>query len=374
MKSLLQEKLPRVTNQEINTWRQGSDRQKSDLVTNIISRYEKPSLNNIRNAINKNFNYFGIDPKNNDFMKFLDQLEFNPTRNQNNNFEILVDYVDQHKVDINHEYLTNESLYNRTPKEFEYTLNAFETVMDPSELSKYFKDTTSINVEQFYDAEGNIKPAGKQGDTTKDTIYGTIESWSHNNELDDNSENSNLYTLNDALKRFKVPSARTEEVINGWVKVYFKSVNRKYKQKQDKVSFYTDQISSIFSNGKAKPLSTTMKNKIRTNYSFATIKDIPQRYAREGMIVFLNEYEHSSVDPDQKDWVYDYVIYHDGKWILYDDYLDKNSDNSNQNLKREFLNTKIIENVSDKASITDGILKLVDTLDFDQEFNIYDYL
>ena len=75
-------------------------------------------------------------------------------------------------------YLVDPSLYYRNIDDFVYTVNIFETVLDPSKLSSYFHDIKDISIEQLYDDSGKIKPAGSKS-TADDlsTIYGTVESW-----------------------------------------------------------------------------------------------------------------------------------------------------------------------------------------------------
>ena len=77
------------------------------------------------------------------------------------------------------EILKNESLYNRSDKEFQYTLNVFNLLSNPSTASNYLKNTDVINLEELIDGN-TIKPAGldrKPGDT----IYNKIEKWAQDN-------------------------------------------------------------------------------------------------------------------------------------------------------------------------------------------------
>ncbi len=86
-------------------------------------------------------------------------------------------------ADVN-AYLLNPSLYDRSIAEFVYTVKAFETVLDPAKLSKFFHDTNKIDVNEFFDGD-SIKPAGSANDADNtNTIYGVIESWAQGGEND----------------------------------------------------------------------------------------------------------------------------------------------------------------------------------------------
>ena len=75
-------------------------------------------------------------------------------------------------------YLIEPSLYFRNIDEFLYTINIFETVLDPNRLRSYFHEIKDISVDQLYDNSGKIKPAGSKSTIDDlDTIYGTVESW-----------------------------------------------------------------------------------------------------------------------------------------------------------------------------------------------------
>lgn len=81
------------------------------------------------------------------------------------------------------QYLANPSLYYRNLAEFEYTVKAFEIVLDPNKLTKFIKDTSHVKITHLYDGN-DIKPAGLNERVTKvtgahktDTIKAVIEWW-----------------------------------------------------------------------------------------------------------------------------------------------------------------------------------------------------
>ena len=77
-------------------------------------------------------------------------------------------------------YLTDPSLYDRSIKDFEYTVRLFEILNNEDKLKSYIKDTKVVNFNDLYDNSGNIKPAGDRNTADNfETLVGVIESWSN---------------------------------------------------------------------------------------------------------------------------------------------------------------------------------------------------
>ena len=180
MRFILLEKVPQITADEIKKWSSASDKIRGQMATDILQRYEQSDAMNLWHPFRKSLKLFGIDPKENPFIHFTDKLvdSVHLSKTDDKLFDILVDMHQQRLIDLNHSYLVDPRLYQRSPEEFQYTVNVFETVLDPSRLNRYFKDTSRISVDQIYD-KGFIKPAGNEstGDDIS-TIFGTVESWS----------------------------------------------------------------------------------------------------------------------------------------------------------------------------------------------------
>ena len=193
MRFILLEKVPQITADEIKKWSSASDKIRGQMATDILQRYEQSDAMNLWHPFRKSLKLFGIDPKENPFIHFTDKLvdSVHLSKTDDKLFDILVDMHQQRLIDLNHSYLVDPRLYQRSPEEFQYTVNVFETVLDPSRLNRYFKDTSRISVDQLYD-KGIIKPAGNEstGDDIS-TIFGTVESWSGaDSENDKPSQNS----------------------------------------------------------------------------------------------------------------------------------------------------------------------------------------
>ena len=130
MKIILLESLPKILKQDILDWNKASQSEKSKMLNEIIKKYNKPELFNIRPAIKNNFYRHGINPKENPFVNFLDTLKFKPTKKQDVNFMRLGDLIVSDHIDITKDYLTKESLYDRNEKDFIYTVKLFDIVND----------------------------------------------------------------------------------------------------------------------------------------------------------------------------------------------------------------------------------------------------
>ena len=74
MKFRLLEAAPNLSKDSIEMWKRGNDKQRGDYTDSIIRLYDKPSLKNIRSAIYRNFDYFGVDRSKNPFMDLFTRI------------------------------------------------------------------------------------------------------------------------------------------------------------------------------------------------------------------------------------------------------------------------------------------------------------
>ena len=92
--------------------------------------------------------------------------------------------VDEDKFTLSESFFHHPSLFLRSLEDFEYTTKIFNIANNEEYLGKYYYDTSKINIDQMFDSEGNIKPAGLGGPQEGfygDTIWNTVESWSGDN-------------------------------------------------------------------------------------------------------------------------------------------------------------------------------------------------
>lgn len=147
----------------------------------FIKKYimsEDPAFNKmsgIEDLIIKSILIHGIDPKHNDFLELISELPFiihKDDIDHKSKFTYILEAYLKNKLDLNQDYLKKISLYDRSYKDFIYTINAFNLILTGG-AEYYLKNTDAVNIESFMD-NGIIKPAQE--------IYDIIELWSQDNE------------------------------------------------------------------------------------------------------------------------------------------------------------------------------------------------
>lgn len=131
--------------------------------------------------------------ENNEFLEFVLNIKFPIKRNQVNLFDFL--YRNSKRYDLDKDWFYKPSLYNRSLDDFKYTVNAFNTASDKTKLRNYFRDTSKIDINEFYTPSGEIKPAGRNG-AEGDTIWNVIENWGKDNTFEE-SRHVSLQTIFD---------------------------------------------------------------------------------------------------------------------------------------------------------------------------------
>lgn len=97
-------------------------------------------------------------------------------------FEILhCNFAENAEELLSMDFFKNPSLYNRTEREYCYTVRLLCTVNIPKKLQEMFKDTSCIHVEDLFDEHGNILEVGEGGPKAGfygDCLYNIVETWS----------------------------------------------------------------------------------------------------------------------------------------------------------------------------------------------------
>lgn len=365
---IINESIPKISEDTIKQWDKLMPTEQKKIAQEIVDQYNKPELNNIFPAIFANLDYHGIDPEENPYIEFLDKLKFKPQKSDLTNFVALNALITAGKVDLKHDYLTEKSLYDRSEKDFNYTVNIFETILDRAKLSKYFDNITDISIYPLYDDSGDILPAGLNNETG-DTIYNVIEEWDkqYNSSQEKSSSQELKYSLQDALNEFKVPSNLYAEVCKRWVYRYFPGIYDYVTPDYDDFTYYRDRVFDILSRGKIK-FSKTDRDAYRREWRYRTLNDIPSTAEKEGRIVYVENPEDDDIEvamnilEEEK-----YYIYHNKDWQRVVDYLNSISYKQRDTL----LNTKSISIINDKASVTAGIVRVIDKID-SEEIATYD--
>lgn len=161
----------------------GRDAQTSFIKNRVLKLPEFSRHPALRSILIDSIRELGLDKNDNAFIRLVDKLKFNADNYKTHKpmFRYLYEAYMNKKLDLGMEIWANQSLYDRTIQEFKYTANAFVMFSDPKKSGVYLKDLSVVNIEQFMDGD-RVKPAGKRGDTTADTIWGTIHMWSEGNE------------------------------------------------------------------------------------------------------------------------------------------------------------------------------------------------
>ena len=161
-----------------------SKKRKSGLnATSLYIKAYQPKLSFLSDIIfdyyiNGSWNHFD-----NDATRFVKRMQF---------VELPDDYYDKikyiwdsfrnNKLDISLDWVYNSSLYSRSFDEFKYATNVLNMSKNEAFLSSHLKDISVVNIDEFFDENGNIKESGIDG-REGDTIYNVFERWSENNTI-----------------------------------------------------------------------------------------------------------------------------------------------------------------------------------------------
>ena len=84
-------------------------------------------------------------------------------------------------IDLQQDFFSNLSLYDRDSGSFEYTVKVLDVLNDPIKTSNCFSDLDKVDINKLYNPDGTIKDAGIGGPKNGyygDVIYNIIASWS----------------------------------------------------------------------------------------------------------------------------------------------------------------------------------------------------
>ena len=287
MRMILLESVPSISKQEMDQWQNANDNLRYKMLDTIITRYNNPKLEVVKEAIFNNFGEYGINPLKNEFMTLLDNIDFDLKPSHNALLNRLTELHKKEDIDLDNDYLSNPSLYNRSLQSFDYTVRLFDTVSDSSKLRRFFKNTEKINMSDLFEKDGvTIKKVGGTGPNKNslDTLYGTVESWSG-----ENGEND-----------------ITDEYINST------SQSRK---------------SSINNPANKVKMNKTSLKALKDKYRYMTIDQIEAKepeVKENGTVIYAQGFTHRSTDLDDSDIAgAGFFIYNNGEWSRYENEITK---------------------------------------------------
>lgn len=135
---------------------------------------------NLHHTITRHIVTDGVSPEANLFNFLYDIKDFDWSAMEHN-----IAFICSNFTDYSLEFYRNPSLYNREEKDFEYTVRLFDTVTHDYKLSELLYDTSVVDYNQLFDADGNIKPVGMGGAENGfygfDYLWNIINSWEGEN-------------------------------------------------------------------------------------------------------------------------------------------------------------------------------------------------
>lgn len=283
MRITLLEALPKITKQQIQQWDNGDERERTEILNNLIQSYTYPPLNEIRDAIDYNLKHYGIDPLKNPFLTTLDNMvssKLTLKSDMNKQIKRLTDLYRKENINLTNKHLVNKSLYNREDQEFDYTVRLLDTITDKSKLTRFFRDTSDIKIEDLFingKVGGELKPVAKD---SPDGLFATVERWSGEDGENDTTDD------------------------------YINSLRNNNRNTKTQVKINKSALSAI-------------KDKYRYRTLDQIVKDDPS-VKEEGNIIYAIATKHDSNNPNIDDYSSGaFYIYNGGKWNKFDNDLTK---------------------------------------------------
>jgi len=161
----------------------GTSDQINYIKTQIFRLPKFKSLFGVREVIKDSILKFGAEKSRNPFLRYALSLTFplKDTKKYREKFRYLYNMYLKNAIDLDMEVLKNPTLFERSDREFAYTVNVFDTCSTPEKARKYLKNVDVINIDEFMDGN-TVKPAGIDK-RPGDTIWNKIEEWSEDNEV-----------------------------------------------------------------------------------------------------------------------------------------------------------------------------------------------
>ena len=301
MRFLLLERIQDIPDEFYAEWKTADSERREVIMREVLQKLgdspaERETLTKLVGAFRSSCTKYGIDLTKNPFLEYFQKIakdgNIKIEEKHNQYLAQLVDMSESSsllrnriksavKGDKNASYLLNPSLFYRNPQEFNYTVQIFETVLEPSKLKKFFKKTDGITVDQLYDGK-KIKPAGDPN-TSSDasTLFGQVEAWSGANG--ENDAGGTELSTNDGETK-------------------------------------NDNSKSNTKNKKVQPLSQAQLNKIKTSKEthFTSLQAAESAGIKDGQVVYIDFNKDMAAGGSGDDnWVDTWMVRKNGKWQKY---------------------------------------------------------
>lgn len=192
----LLESIPKLSNEEIQSWSQlnrdnpkESSANQDALVDDVIKRFNNSKLLNLAPSLFHSFEVYSPNPLYNPFYEFLDNLgktkvNFNNYKKINEFLISLIDINNKESVSFNNKYFLLPSLYERNNlREFNYTVRLLDAVNNRHKMSRLLKNPSVVKVKELFvdnNINNDLKPVG-EGDKSDNTLYGVVLRWGGKN-------------------------------------------------------------------------------------------------------------------------------------------------------------------------------------------------
>lgn len=255
-----------------------SDEKISFVKDHILRHSTFKKLFGVRSIIIDSILCYGLNPKKNLFLNFIANMPVPfSDRKSKPKMQYIYDSFKNNKLKITDRILSqvlyNPSLYDRSDKEFRYTLNAFNIMSQPKKAGAYLKNTENVDITKFL-MSGNdfqkstIKPGGSDG-KEGDTIFNVIEGWAKDNEYspEEIADNKNRAEEEEKEKE----NGKSKSGSDNWG-------NRVPPASEWTYDYFKGELEKIFANkGKFKttlPSKNDYLNRAFATFSLATMSPI----------------------------------------------------------------------------------------------------
>ena len=217
----LLESIPKLSNEEIQSWSQlnrdnpkESSAKQYALVDDVIKRFNNAKLLNLAPSLFHSFEVYSPNPLYNPFYEFLDNLgktkvNFNNHEKLNEFLISLIDINNKEGISFNNKYFLLPSLYERNNlREFNYTVRLLDAVNNSYKMSRLLKNPSVVKIKELFvdnNINNDLKPVG-EGDNSDNTLFGVVSRWAGKNgenEKGAKDSNSNKVKVKLSISKLK---------------------------------------------------------------------------------------------------------------------------------------------------------------------------
>lgn len=201
-KRLLVENLPKIPKNATKKFNLADEKARKEIIKRVLDAYQVPGLSKNKGLFKATYDsaaHYGLDTSINPWFEFIDVTKSRIEEPYSDYLPTLFNLHSKDNIDLNPEFLPDENFKNIKDKnEYTYLIKLLDTLNNDSKIKKFFVNTDVIDDAQLRvgnkpDAE--YKPVGIGKHNDPNTIFGMVEIWSENNEIDKSIKNLTLSEL-----------------------------------------------------------------------------------------------------------------------------------------------------------------------------------